>query len=131
MRSTPSSYNLRFSSVSLVFATEILLSKMLSSIIVLALGLATATNAQTQYTATGTAAVAAARATAPTLSPTSYVKGKTFDRFVTIWFENTDYSVAAAACTFLSRYIYNSSKLLTYLSSSYIPMDCRSRHNLE
>ncbi|KAH6678275.1 phosphoesterase family-domain-containing protein [Halenospora varia] len=51
--------------------------------------------AQTQYTSTGTAAVAKARATALTESPTSNVVGKTFDRFVTIWFENTDYSMAA------------------------------------
>ncbi|XMA14844.1 hypothetical protein WAI453_007635 [Rhynchosporium graminicola] len=28
-------------------------------------------------------------------SPTSNIVGKTFDRFVTIWFENTDYSMAA------------------------------------
>lgn len=51
---------------------------------------------QTQYTATGAAAVAKARATALTESPTSYVKGKTFDRFVTIFLENTDYDSAAA-----------------------------------
>lgn len=55
----------------------------------------TAANAQTQYTATNAASVAKARATALTESPTSHVKGKTFDRFVTIWCENTDYSGAA------------------------------------
>ena len=49
----------------------------------------------TMYTATATASVAAARATALTLSPTSNVKGKTFDRFVQIWLENTDYDMAA------------------------------------
>lgn len=52
--------------------------------------------AQTQYTSTGTAAVEKARATALTLSPTSNVVGSTFNRFVTIWCENTDYSIAAA-----------------------------------
>lgn len=52
--------------------------------------------AQTQYTSTGTAAVEKARATALTLSPTSNVVGNTFNRFVTIWCENTDYSIAAA-----------------------------------
>lgn len=52
--------------------------------------------AQTQYTSTGTAAIAKARATALTESPTSNIAGKTFDRFVTIWLENTDYSMAAA-----------------------------------
>jgi|HubBroStandDraft_4_1064222.scaffolds.fasta_scaffold649438_2 hypothetical protein len=50
---------------------------------------------QTQYTSTGSAAVAAARATALTESPTSNVQGLTFNRFVTIWLENTDYSTAA------------------------------------
>jgi acid phosphatase len=54
------------------------------------------TNAQTQYTATNAASVAAARATARTLSPTSSVKGKTFDRFVNIFLENTDFDMAAA-----------------------------------
>ncbi|KAK4221330.1 phosphoesterase family-domain-containing protein [Podospora fimiseda] len=52
--------------------------------------------AQTQYTSTAASAVAAARATALTLSPTSNVPGKTFDRFVQIWLENVDYSVAIA-----------------------------------
>ncbi|KAL3424928.1 phosphoesterase [Phlyctema vagabunda] len=52
--------------------------------------------AQTQYTATNAASVAAARATALTLSPTSSVKGKTFDRFVSIFLENTDFSMAAS-----------------------------------
>ncbi|KAK7943821.1 acid phosphatase [Apiospora aurea] len=49
----------------------------------------------TMYTATATASVAAARATALTLSPTSHVQGKTFDRFVQIWLENTDFDMAA------------------------------------
>ena len=47
-------------------------------------------------TATDPAAVYAAQATAKTESPTSHVKGKAFDRFVTIWFENTDFESAAA-----------------------------------
>lgn len=47
-------------------------------------------------TATDPAAVYAAQATAKTESPTSHVKGKVFDRFVTIWFENTDFQSAAA-----------------------------------
>ncbi|KAI1434376.1 acid phosphatase phoa [Xylaria sp. CBS 124048] len=49
---------------------------------------------QNMYTATGTAAVAAAAATAKSESPTSHVKGKAFDRFVVIFLENTDYSLA-------------------------------------
>lgn len=53
-------------------------------------------SAQTQYTSTASSAVAAARATALTLSPTSSVAGTTFDRFVQIWLENTDYSNAIA-----------------------------------
>lgn len=47
-------------------------------------------------TATDPAAVYAAQATAKTESSTSHVKGKAFDRFVTIWFENTDFQSAAA-----------------------------------
>jgi hypothetical protein len=47
-------------------------------------------------TATDVADVYAAQATALTLSPTSRVKGKAFDRYVSIWFENTDYETAAA-----------------------------------
>lgn len=47
-----------------------------------------------QNTATGTADVAAAAATAFTLSPTSNVPGKAFDRFVVLWLENTDYPKA-------------------------------------
>jgi hypothetical protein len=50
----------------------------------------------TQYTSTASAAVAKAKATALTESPTSNVAGKTFDRFVSIFCENTDYSMAAA-----------------------------------
>ncbi|GAW13822.1 hypothetical protein ANO14919_032120 [Xylariales sp. No.14919] len=49
----------------------------------------------TMYTATASASIAAARATALTLSPTSNVKGKTFDRFVQIFLENQDYDIAA------------------------------------
>lgn len=51
--------------------------------------------AQVQYTSTGTAAVAKAKATAKTESPTSNVPGQIFNRFITIWCENTDYSMAA------------------------------------
>lgn len=47
------------------------------------------------YTATASASVAAAQATALTLSPTSNVPGKTFDRFVQIFLENQDYNIAA------------------------------------
>jgi hypothetical protein len=58
--------------------------------------------AQTQYTSTASSAVAKARATALTESPTSSVAGKTFNRFVAIWCENTDYSMAAGDRKFLS-----------------------------
>ncbi|KAI5241204.1 phosphoesterase-domain-containing protein [Aureobasidium subglaciale] len=47
------------------------------------------------FTSTSPADVAAAQAGALTLSPTSHVKGKVFDRFVVIWLENTDYDKAA------------------------------------
>ncbi|KXJ93514.1 acid phosphatase, partial [Microdochium bolleyi] len=51
---------------------------------------------ETAYTATGAAAVAAAKATAKTRSPTSNVAGKVFDRYVSIWFENTNFEKARA-----------------------------------
>ncbi len=50
--------------------------------------------AQAQFTATSTADVAEAAATAKTLSPTSSVDGKAFDRLAIIWLENTDYDLA-------------------------------------
>lgn len=53
-----------------------------------------ATTAYAKNTATGTKEVAAAAATAATSSPTSFVKGKAFDRFVVVWLENTDFDKA-------------------------------------
>ncbi|KAK8090428.1 acid phosphatase [Apiospora hydei] len=53
-----------------------------------------AAQAENMYTATATSDVYAARATAKTLSNTSNVKGKAFDRFAVIWLENTDYDMA-------------------------------------
>lgn len=47
-------------------------------------------------TATDRADVLAAQATAKSESPVTHVKGKAFDRYVSIWFENTDYDMAAA-----------------------------------
>ena len=44
--------------------------------------------------------------TVPTQSPTSYVKGKVFDRFVIIWLENTDYSMAAGDREYFARFLY-------------------------
>ncbi|MBO8584248.1 hypothetical protein INO15_14075, partial [Staphylococcus aureus] len=38
--------------------------------------------------------MAAAAATAKTSSPTSHVKGKAFDRFVVVYFENQNYDKA-------------------------------------
>lgn len=71
------------------------LSKMRSIILILLVG-GTGVLAQTQYTSTASSAVAKARATALTESPTSNLVGKSFNRFVSIWCENTDYSMAAA-----------------------------------
>ncbi|KAI0179907.1 phosphoesterase-domain-containing protein [Hypoxylon sp. FL1284] len=53
-----------------------------------------AAQAENTYTATATSDVEKARATAKTLSPTSNVKGKAFDRLAIIWMENTDYDMA-------------------------------------
>jgi hypothetical protein len=60
-------------------------------------GYGTPTSAEPNaYTATDVAAVSAAQATAPTAARnTGRVPGKAFDRFVTIWLENTDYDKAA------------------------------------
>lgn len=69
--------------------------------LLLMMGIATSTLAQTQYTSTASTAVAKARATALTESPTSNVVGTSFNRFVTIWCENTDYSMAAADSQYL------------------------------
>ena len=51
-------------------------------------------------TANDAADVHAAQATAKSESPVSHVKGKAFDRYVSIWFENTDYDMAAGDRTF-------------------------------
>ncbi|KAK4545484.1 hypothetical protein LTR36_002834 [Oleoguttula mirabilis] len=49
------------------------------------------------YTATVNTSVYAAQATAPTSKqPKHYVPGKSFDRFITIWLENTDFDKAAS-----------------------------------
>lgn len=66
------------------------------SVFATTVALASVVQAQTQYTSTAPSAVEAARATALTLSPTSSIKGKTFDRFVSIWLENQDFDIAAA-----------------------------------
>jgi hypothetical protein len=47
-------------------------------------------------TATDPADVYAAQATAKSESPTSNVKGKAFDRYVSIWFENQDFDIVQA-----------------------------------
>ncbi|KAG6032971.1 hypothetical protein E4U40_005736 [Claviceps sp. LM458 group G5] len=55
---------------------------------------------ETRYTATGAADVAKAAETAKTSSPTSHVKGKAFDRFVVIYFENQNYDKAFGDANF-------------------------------
>jgi hypothetical protein len=47
-----------------------------------------------KYTVSRPHGVYAAQATAPSVQKTSHVCGKAFDRFVTIWLENTDYKKA-------------------------------------
>lgn len=58
--------------------------------------IAAAVPAPASPTATDPADVYAAQATAKTESPTSKVKGKAFDRYVSIWFENQDYDIVLA-----------------------------------
>lgn len=77
-----------------VFLYTFCLKMQFHSFVVVAATLLRTASAQDQYTATSPSSVDAARATALTLSPTSHVRGKTFDRFVNIWLENTDYDMA-------------------------------------
>lgn len=81
--------------------------------------LLTAVLGQVQYTSTNTAAIASAKATALTESPTSNVAGKTFDRFVTIFCENTDYDLAAGDRKFNPSFIHfhSSSKVTSHISN--------------
>ena len=58
--------------------------------------IAVAAPAPASPTATDPADVYAAQATAKSESPTSKVKGKVFDRYVSIWFENQDYDIVLA-----------------------------------
>lgn len=61
---------------------------------ILTLAANVAAQAENTYTATATDDVEKARATAKTLSPTSNVEGKAFNRLAIIWLENTDYDMA-------------------------------------
>ena len=74
------------------FSTTVIAASLVSVIITISAPATTGVSP----TATVAADVYAAQATARTESPTSHVKGKAFDRFVSIWFENTDYDMAAA-----------------------------------
>lgn len=47
-------------------------------------------------TSSDPADVEAARAIAKTRSPVSHVRGKVFDRFINVWFENTNFDTAMA-----------------------------------
>ncbi|KAI0178164.1 hypothetical protein BJ166DRAFT_600784 [Pestalotiopsis sp. NC0098] len=61
-----------------------------------AAGLAVGADTRVSNTATGTNAIERARETARTESPTSYVKGKSFDRIIQIYLETTYYDEAIA-----------------------------------
>ena len=60
-----------------------------------AVALVVAKNEPNEFTASKAAPVYAAQATTATTQKTSHVRGKVFDRFITIWLENTDYEKAA------------------------------------
>lgn len=55
-------------------------------------GVASLAVAQTEFTSTAAADVAAAAATARTESPVSNIKGKAFDRILTIYLETTAFN---------------------------------------
>lgn len=61
-----------------------------------AAGLAVGADTRVSNTATGTNAIERARETARTESPTSNVKGKSFDRIIQIYLETTYYDEAIA-----------------------------------
>ncbi|KUJ20782.1 acid phosphatase [Mollisia scopiformis] len=73
-----------------------LFSTLLVAATLVSVALAVPAPAPASPTATDTTDVYAAQATVLTLSPVSNVKGKAFDRYVSIWLENTDYADAAA-----------------------------------
>jgi len=62
--------------------------------IALSAAVVSAASTTVPHTATDTAAIAKELATDVPNSPTSHVKGKVFDRFVTIMMENTDFAIA-------------------------------------
>lgn len=68
---------------------------MLETLALASLAVAAVSAQANANTATQASAVYAARATAVTSQQTSNVAGCAFDRFVTIWLENTDYTMAA------------------------------------
>ena len=67
---------------------------MMNALVLAAIAIAGVAAQSDIYTVSKTAFVAAAQATAKTTHKTSHVKGKVFDRFITIWLENTDYEKA-------------------------------------
>lgn len=67
-----------------------------TTLVVAALVSIAAAAAPASPTATDPADVYAAQATAKSESPTSKVKGKAFDRYVSIWFENQDFAIVQA-----------------------------------
>ena len=95
------------------------------SFVTAAINFATTSNTQSQHLLNTSSAVAATKATAKTLSPTSSVPGKTFDRFVNIWLENTDYEMAAGDR--LQSYSRRKGPSLMIFSIAY--MACNERHN--
>lgn len=69
---------------------------MLAQAFALLVAAGVAVGQQVSNTATNTQAVDQAAATALTESPTSYVKGKLFDRIIQIYLETTYYDEAVA-----------------------------------
>ncbi|KAG0645818.1 putative acid phosphatase [Hyphodiscus hymeniophilus] len=67
----------------------------LRSFVAATVAFASTIDAQVQYASKAAADVAVGKAMAKTSSPTSSIPGKTFNRFVNIWLENTDFDMAA------------------------------------
>jgi hypothetical protein len=111
--------------ITFVHIVNLFYKMKLFSTLAATIAFATVGHAQTQYTSTAVSAVEAARATALTLSPTSSIKGKTFDRFVSIWLENQDYDIAAA-----DRMSAPSHLIPQTDEKSFTQMDRKPRHHI-
>ena len=106
-----------------IFESAVLTSKPTLGFVV------SVTAAPASPTATDAADVHDAQATAVSESPTSNVKGKAFDRYVSIWFENTDYDMAAGDRRHLMLFALHSTR--SNFWNSKLSIFCKQGYNLK